>query len=92
MRLELILVDGKPMGYNLVAEDQADQTLLKEVQNLHFLASNKQEKIEYGGVTIDQKAEVSRVMFMQRKFAVLPDNHITKKEIHKAILKKGVPV
>lgn len=92
MKLELIYADGKPIGYNLVAEDNTDSKMLETVQNLHFLESNKQEKIQYAGVTLGNNAKTSRAMFLQRKYAILPDNDIIKQEIYKAILKKGVPV
>ncbi len=92
MRIELLMVAGKDMGYTLVPEDENDKAMLKRVQSMNFLASNKQEKMQYDGVMLDLDAHILRMMFMQRKYAVLPEDNTTKKEIYKAIMQKGETV
>ncbi|MBF0648693.1 hypothetical protein IR083_07660 [Dysgonomonas sp. GY75] len=91
MRVEITMINGKDAGFNLVAEDEGDKILLQRVRNLHFLADKKAKKIEYDGVTLDKNTNISRVIFLQRRFASLPDHDRAKREIYKAIMRKGVP-
>lgn len=90
MKVELDLVDGVYRGFNLVAEDELDHAMLEIIRDMNILANKKAEKICYGGSTLDIKANVSRVIFLQRHYANLPDSSKVKKELYNAILQKGV--
>lgn len=90
MKLELIIVDGKDVGYNLVAEDAAEQEMLKRVQTLHFLTDKKAKKIEYDGITNDTNGNVTRAFFLQRQYALLPPDNELKQTLLKASIDKGV--
>lgn len=92
MRVQLIKVHGKTVGYVHVAEDEGDNEILKEIQQLNFLASSKKQRIEYDAVTLNEKNKVSKVIFLQREYAILPDHNPTKKVLYDAVLRKEVNV
>jgi len=71
MRVELTLNDGKPIGYNLVPDNDEEKNTLKCIQQLHFITSNKQDKIEYDGVTVEE-GKITRLFFMQRRYFQIP--------------------
>ncbi|WP_291599078.1 hypothetical protein [Bacteroides sp.] len=85
MDITIVVIDGKPVGYNLVAQNQQDADKLRCIQNMHFLASNKQEQIKYDGVSKDKKKNTSCVYFLQHQYAILPPEG----EVKQAILQQS---
>jgi len=86
MELTLVYDNGKPVGYIFKAESPEEQDALKLVQNMHFLASNKQERIQYDGVCTDKNNKVVNMHFLQRRFAILPPESELKQELLKCSL------
>ncbi|MDR2005343.1 MAG: hypothetical protein LBQ74_20155 [Prevotella sp.] len=89
MKIELIIVDGKDVGYNLVAEDATEQEMLKRIQNLHFLADKKAKKIQYDGVSKNANGNADRLFFLQRQYALLPSDSELKRTMLRITLQKG---
>ena len=83
MKVDLILIEGRPIGYNLVPENPDDQDKLKVIQSLHFLADSRSKSIMYDGITSDKQDKPDCMYFIQRQFATLPPES----EIKQAILK-----
>jgi len=83
MKVQLILVENHPVGYNLVPEDREEQNTLKVLQSLHFLADCKQKRIQYDGISTDKQNKLDCMYFMQRQYAMLPPES----EIKQLILK-----
>ena len=88
MKLELNLVDGVCRGFNLVAEDATEQHMLEMVRGMCTVECKRNEKIQFTGVTRDHRANVSRVIFIQRYIANMPDSHRVKRALHKAVLSR----
>ena len=88
MRLLLLMIDGKDVGYSLVPEDNLDRKMLKRVQNLHFLASNKQQKMQYDGVMHDEQGNLSSLCLLQYQYARLPQSDSIKQKLARLIKSK----
>ena len=72
MKIELILIGNRPVGYNLVPEKAEEQDILKTMQSLHFLADCKQKRIAYDGVSSDKNGKPNCMYFIQNRYASLP--------------------
>ncbi|MDR1502266.1 MAG: hypothetical protein LBT43_07415 [Prevotella sp.] len=83
MKVELILIEDRPVGYNLVPENPDEQNTLKVLQSLHFLANCKQKRIQYDGISTDKQDKPDCMYFIQRQYASLPPES----EIKQLILK-----
>lgn len=83
MKIELVLIENRPVGYNLVPEKPEEQDILKAIQSLHFLADDKQKRIKYDGITTNKQGKPDCMFFMQHKYAILPPES----ELRQLILK-----
>lgn len=92
MKLELDLVEGICRGFNLVAEDTTEQQMLETIRDMCMFTNKKAERVKYCGATMDKEVNISRVIFMQSYIADMPDNHSTKRSLHKAILAKSAAI
>jgi len=92
MIMQLLKINGKFAGYTFIAEDELEKAMLEVAQSLNFLANNKQERVHYDGVMLDENAKVSRIVFMQHQYAAIPDTGPQKREIYNAMMRKGIGI
>lgn len=83
MKVQLVMVENRPIGYNLVPENPDEQNTLKAIQSLHFLADDKRKRISYDGISTDNQGKPDCMYFIQHKYATLPPES----EIKQLILK-----
>ncbi|MDR2915741.1 MAG: hypothetical protein LBV74_13055 [Tannerella sp.] len=72
MKVQLVIADNKPIGYNLVPENPDEQNTLKVIQSLHFLADDRAKRISYDGISTGNQGKPDCMYFMQHKYAALP--------------------
>jgi|GEM_PF-6001243 len=68
MKIELVKIDNKTVGYNLVPENEEEMKALGSIREIYFWGSGE-EAMRYNGIDTDPKEKyVTKMIFLQDKF------------------------
>ncbi|GAB6119638.1 hypothetical protein [Dysgonomonas termitidis] len=68
MKIELVKIDNKTAGYNLVPENEEEMKALGSIREIYFWGS-EEEAMKYDGIHTDTKEKyVTGMMFLQQKY------------------------
>lgn len=68
MKIELVKIDNKTAGYNLVPGNEEEMKALGSIREIYFWGSDE-EAMKYDGINTDPKEKyVTKMMFLQQKY------------------------
>lgn len=73
MKVELIYIEGKPVGWKIIPENESDDLTIATMRDLQFFGMNENH-VEYGGMKLkDQNigkviGNLESLSFMQKKY------------------------